>query len=225
MIATLRERFTKLGAALGVDTSATWPKLLAAYQEPWRQYHNGEHIADCLRRFDGVQDHCHEPLSVELAIWFHDAVYRIGAPDNEARSADWAASLLRDERSATVRCLILATARHEPFDDDSALLCDIDLAILAEPTSVYQNYAEKIRREFAHLDDTTFAAGRSRVLEQLLARASIFSSGRFFPKFENAARENIRRELNALQETGAGGVQSPISGNASGQPGPPRPKD
>ena len=71
--------------------------------------------------------------AVELAAWFHDAIYEIGRDDNEDRSAELARELLasspiRDE----VARLVLVTKTHKVADDDvnGAVLCDADLSVL-----------------------------------------------------------------------------------------------
>ena len=71
--------------------------------------------------------------AVELAAWFHDAIYQIGRNDNEDRSAELARELLasspiRDE----VARLVLVTKSHKvPSDDvNGAVLSDADLSVL-----------------------------------------------------------------------------------------------
>ena len=48
--------------------------LLARYSEPRRRYHTLQHLAECFAAFD-----------VELALWFHDAIYNTRRSDNEQR--------------------------------------------------------------------------------------------------------------------------------------------
>jgi len=43
--------------------------------EPHRAYHGQAHIDAMLERFRAARETFHAPEAVELAIWFHDAVY------------------------------------------------------------------------------------------------------------------------------------------------------
>lgn len=58
--------------------------------ESHRHYHNCLHIAGCPHEFDQVRKLAADALAVELAIWFHDAVYDPLAADNEECSAELA---------------------------------------------------------------------------------------------------------------------------------------
>ena len=49
--------------------------------------HTLQHISECLSHFEQVQDLLEDARAVELALWFHDAVYNPKASDNEACSA------------------------------------------------------------------------------------------------------------------------------------------
>src|SRR6185436_9759121 len=119
MGAELRFKWTELWRKLGVDNDAGphFDELEARYNEPHRAYHNLAHIADCLEQFAAAKHLAEAPLAVELAIWFHDAVYDPRASDNEERSADLAAKVgdelaLPGQLQHQVKHLILITKKH-----------------------------------------------------------------------------------------------------------------
>src|SRR5579871_3964915 len=72
-----QERWDALWLAAGAkgDPSPWYERLAAAYGEQHRHYHNRQHIAECLREFDEIRDHCQNAPALEFAIWFHDAIY------------------------------------------------------------------------------------------------------------------------------------------------------
>ena len=65
--------------------------------------------------------------------------------------------------------------------------------------SRYAAYAVDVRREYAHVTDTDFAAGRGAILADLLARPALFRTGRARERWEDAARENVAAELARLR--------------------------
>jgi predicted metal-dependent HD superfamily phosphohydrolase len=125
-----------------------------AYSEPHRHYHTGEHIADCLGQLDIAGDLPTVPEEVELALWFHDAIYRPTSSKNELRSAKWAQRFLgsvgADEtKSRRVFDHIVATQHGAvSLSDDTAVVVDIDLSILGRETSEYDVYERAIREEY-----------------------------------------------------------------------------
>jgi len=61
--------------------------LFARYTAADRRYHDIRHIDACLRLLDSVHGLARHPDFVELAIWFHDAVYDSRRSNNEESSA------------------------------------------------------------------------------------------------------------------------------------------
>lgn len=119
-------------AATGGDS--IFDDLLVRYAETRRAYHNPEHIQKCLDHLDAARHLMARPAEVELAIWFHDAIYDPQRNDNEERSALLAEETLRagnePEMAQRVGDLIrLTTHASIQLTGDEALLCDIDLAI------------------------------------------------------------------------------------------------
>src|SRR5207248_4836711 len=128
-----------------------------------------------------------DPGAVELANFFHDAVYIPTRSDNEAESATLARARLTalglpPGLIGRVAELILAT-RHgiehvEQHDADLDLLLDLDLSVLAADRPIYESYARAIRSEYAVYPDEVYCPGRRRVLGQFLARPRIYQTGR-----------------------------------------------
>jgi predicted metal-dependent HD superfamily phosphohydrolase len=199
-------RFVHTLEAVGVtaaDAGQTWRRLEANYDEAHRAYHTLEHIRAMLAWLDT----CGEGTpAMELAIWFHDSVYDPKSATNEADSAalfmELAGRHLPPDFAADVCRLILATDHRTPRTSNpaEALLIDIDLSILGAEPEAYTAYSRAIRREYAHVPDEPYRAGRSAVLEHFLRRP-IFATERFRP-LEAAARVNLAGELTALLKNG-----------------------
>ena len=164
------------------------PRLLQAWAEPQRHYHTTQHLRECLALLEPELHSAQHPGEVELALWFHDAVYDPKGKDNEARSADWACQALAqagaDEAMLQrVRVLIMATCHDaESVDPDARLLVDIDLAILGAEPARFAEYDAQVRAEY-----------RWEVLAGFLARPAIYGTERFRERLEGRARENLRR--------------------------------
>ena len=190
----------------GVDAELL-RQVRAAYDSPGRHYHGWPHIQACLSEF--VQLSFDDPRVVLLALLFHDAVYVPGRHDNEARSAEWADTLIRqysdmsDTQRAGISALILVTASHyanESLSPDAEKLIDIDLAVLGASWPVYQAYAQGVRDEYcgAGVPPAAYAVGRIAFLDGLAAHPHIFLTERARVQYEQAARRNIAAERAAL---------------------------
>jgi predicted metal-dependent HD superfamily phosphohydrolase len=179
-------------------------QLVAAYSEPHRHYHTLQHLRECLDLLGGAREFAERPGEVELALWFHDAVYDVLAHDNEARSADWARDVLLKAGAATatadrIHALIVATAHHAAVEDvDTQLLLDVDLAILGAAPVRFDEYETQIRDEYAHVPEAAFRSGRARILRGFLERPNLYGTGHFRALCEETARANLRRALRRL---------------------------
>mgnify|MGYP002779043530 FL=1 len=213
-------------AALAGDspTSRTeWAAVVAAWSEPHRRYHDLAHLAAVLAIVDALAGSADDPDAVRLAAWYHDVVYDPRAADNEARSAGRARAGLRglvpEARVAEVERLVLLTAGHDPGDGDAdgAVLCDADLAVLAAPRAAYAAYASAVRAEYAHLSDARFTAGRTAVLQRLLARPALYRLPGNTERWTAPARANLTAELALLRAraAAAGADPPPAAGPAA----------
>lgn len=183
------------GHDLGMD-------LLNCYSESHRVYHNAEHLASVI---DLLTEAAADDRLM-IAAWFHDAVYRPGATDNEARSADMARRRLPALgcSPAWIKAVceaILATASHRSQDNDAAALLDADLSILGASTEAYQAYATAIREEFYDVPAAVFRAGRLAFIEAMLKRRNIYETTFFRQRFEISARKNLEAEADLLSTT------------------------
>ncbi len=200
-------RWTRLWKRLDAAGDGLWifGQLAAAYAEPARAYHTAEHIEDCLTQLDQSRSAAQHLDHVETAIWFHDAVYLPGSPDNEERSADLARTTLAEygvpaQLADRIAELILAT-RHIALarDPDAALLCDIDLSILGTPPERFAEFERRIRREYAWVPEPVYRSARSEILRGFLGRRSIYQTDYFRSRYESQGRTNLEGLIARLQ--------------------------
>jgi predicted metal-dependent HD superfamily phosphohydrolase len=189
---------SRAGDAVGAELVARWA-------EPHRRYHDLAHLRAVLRAVDLIQEWAHDPVTVKLAAWFHDAVYD-GRPGwDEERSAQLAQARLPrcgvpEGRVAEVARLVRLTAAHDTLaegDRDGAVLCDADLAVLGGDG--YADYAARIRQEYAHVPDELFRQGRAQVLRRLLAQPRLYRTPPARELWEERARAAMSAELATLE--------------------------
>ncbi|MET9467501.1 hypothetical protein ABZY44_22375 [Streptomyces sp. NPDC006544] len=211
---------TAAGAAAGRDPAPYADRLLAAWAEPQRKYHTTAHLADVLARIDVLAPHtaqgadtadgadapdAPDAAAVELAAWFHDAVYRPDRSENEERSAALAERALPElgigaATTAEVARLVRLTVTHDPApgDTNGEVLCDADLAVLAGTPAEYAAYAAAVRAEYGFVPDEAFREGRAAVLRQLLGLPRLFRTPYGTAHWEAPARANLAEELERL---------------------------
>ena len=79
---------------------------------------------------------------------------------------------------------------------------DLDLAILAAEPDAYDDYVDRIRREYSHVSNDVFRAGRQAFINHLLARTRIYATPALFEAWEGSARRNLGRERGVLNGRG-----------------------
>lgn len=200
-------RWEALGAHLDQSGNA-WRREGKRLVRSWgrwpRRYHNTPHLLACLRHLGDVRGQLDDAVAVELALWFHDAIYWPWRPLNEEKSALWAESFLRTaglspSLIATVSRHILDT-RHQavPSAGDAQWVVDIDLAILGQREAVYRQFEHDVRSEYRWVRWPRYVAGRSAVLQSFLDRPAIYNTPWFRERYETAARTNLAAAIAAL---------------------------
>ncbi len=173
--------------------------LLDAYNEPQRVYHDIEHIECCLSVFGQVSHLLENPDGVELAIWFHDAIYQLGACDNEQLSANLFMNitdgLFQDEFRETVYQHIMATCHKSTkiTDRDRQLMVDIDLSSFGLPWPDFLRDSKKVRHEMGHICDAEYYQKQMAFQQSLLSRPAFFYSDYFVEHYEAQARSNLAK--------------------------------
>ena len=202
LVVSWQDVWRQLGASASDD--ALFSRLVECYSEAHRKYHTMQHLKECFAHLESVRSFAERAGEVELALWFHDAIYDTRRKDNEERSAEWArdsalAAGLAADQASPIYQLVMAT-RHNavPVGTDAAVLVDIDLGILGAEVERFDEYEIQVREEYSWVPGPLYRAGRKKVLQGFANRGSIYSTEYFRDKYEARARTNIARSLDRL---------------------------
>jgi predicted metal-dependent HD superfamily phosphohydrolase len=184
-------------------------RLISCYQEPQRHYHSLQHLAECIAilndlpipmRLDAAAH-----VEIEMALWFHDAIYDVKASDNEQKSANWAQTQLIEagatlDAAKRIHDLIMAT-KHDaiPLLPNEQILVDVDLSILGAVPSRFVQYDKQVREEYVWVPEDVFRTKRAAILQQFLSRPFIYCTQYFRETREAQARENLQLAVTQLQ--------------------------
>ena len=197
-------RWIKLCQALNITPDKTeYQKLLKAYQESHRAYHTQQHLCECLEKLDWAKANglTKNSYLVELALWYHDAIYQPKAKDNELKSAEWASRFLRKLGVDLKVCdyvfsLIMATSHREVQTTSlHQLVVDIDLSILGSEEKRFQEYERQIHQEYHWLPWSLYKEKRIAILNNFLSLPQIYNTDLFHTNYEQKARNNIKQSI------------------------------
>ena len=195
-------------SALGVERSSALlsihAELISRYSEPHRYYHTMQHLGECIGRLQDLKAFIPHPGEVEIALWFHDAIYDTRRTDNEALSAQWATDVAltlgaSEAAAARLQNLVMATQHAaEPIGPDAQALVDVDLSILGARVERFAEYEHQIRQEYAWVPESMFKSKRAAVLKQFLEKPHIYCTPLFRQRYEARARTNLEYSLSML---------------------------
>ena len=198
-------RWQNLMQNLGIsENKDTYHVLLKAYSEKHRRYHTGEHINATLNHLDAVADLAGDVSEIEIALWFHDAIYKPFSATNELDSAVWAKEFLSkngvlQDRIDRVYSLIMATIHTaETEGNDQLLMVDIDLSILGTNPAVYDQFEKDVRYEYKLVPYFLYRKKRKEILVSFLERDRIYKNDFFHTKLEDRARVNLSNAISSL---------------------------
>lgn len=207
MIARLEAEWRADMSAIGADSTlanGAFEDILARHSEAHRRYHGLSHL---VALFDLIGSVVAAGSAARLAVWWHDAIYDPKASDNEEQSAHLARCVLPGLRASQslvdeTADLILKTKKH--WDSGGAgvkgdTFLDADIAILGAPSATYDAYARGVREECVWAPETLYKQGRSAFLRGAVARDRLFRTDAFESAYAAQARENMTRELAALE--------------------------
>ena len=178
-------------------------EILERHAEPHRHYHTLEHVMECLGWAEASRAIQTEPAAVDLALWFHDAVYEPLDGHNEARSSRLAEERLTGILPADVVGMIgsaILDTRHReaPTSPVGEVVVDADLAILGSEPERYERYRKAVREEYRLVPGMLYRRRRAAILRVFLERPAIYRTEWFRERLEARARENLERELAEL---------------------------
>jgi predicted metal-dependent HD superfamily phosphohydrolase len=198
-------RWSDAWTALGARCDeALVADLLQRYAEPHRKYHTLQHLDECFANFALLRDSAVHAEEIEIALWFHDAVYDTARDDNERLSAQWAkrSALEAGAGHAVAHRLheLVMVTRHDALatTHDEQILVDVDLSILGAASERFDEYEQQVREEYAWVPAPAFRERRRAILEAFLARDRIYGTEQFAALLEERARDNLLRSIERL---------------------------
>ncbi len=193
--------------------------VLDRYAEPHRHWHTLRHVSEMLA-FVAAHPGGGHPAQM-LDVIFHDVMYDPRSKTNEEDSYWLREEVLRQfgplyEGAPAQRRVrgvdppdsddtILATRTHRSSDPRTQVVLDADLEVLSRPWKEYRDYAARIRREYAHVSDEDFRAGRAAFMRAFLQRPALYFTAPMQER-EPLARANLAREIALLESGGIPGV-------------------
>ncbi len=180
------------------DRERLMKDLFLQYAEDHRSYHNLEHILNCLWELDQLPDGEANKETLELAIWYHDYIYKPQGTKNECESAERMLEGLKDYAPMIflneVKSIIISDPNANDLSCNQKIFLDIDHSILGQREIEYMVYRQNIVLEFNSVPHLWFKMKRKAFLKRVVERGG-FLTEIFRTKYQEIALRNIEGEL------------------------------
>ena len=183
-----------------------WQEILEHYTKKWKYYHNLNHIYSFVALFEkynnNIQNYKSEFL---ISIFFHDIIYIPSRNDNEEESINlfnkfYSETNPKNLNKEKVIEFISETKNHTlniiHNNEELNYFLDMDMHILSEEN--WEDYENKIRKEYPYLSEIEYKNGRIKFLQSCLNKEKIYRTKIFYDAFEQKARSNIKKIIEKL---------------------------
>ena len=140
-----------------------------------------------------------------ISIFFHDIIYIPSRNDNEEKSIDIFNKFYTEIKSENLNkekvIEFISNTKHHllPLNNNSEEInyfMDMDMEIIAEDN--WEDYENKIRKEYCYCNDIEYKDKRKQFLQSLLNKDKIFRTKLFYNTYEQKARINLTNIINKL---------------------------
>ena len=188
------------------DVDYWWHEILENYTKKWKFYHNLNHVYSFVNLFEKynkfIKNNKNEFL---ISIYFHDIIYIPSRNDNEEDSINMFNKFYNEVKPNNLNKekaieFIVETKNHslsKDYDFELDLFLDMDMQIVADEN--WEDYENKIRKEYCFVDETEYKNKRKQFLQSLVNKNRIFRTQIFYDTYEQIAKNNITNIINKLK--------------------------
>ena len=188
------------------DVDYWWHEILENYTKKWKFYHNLNHVYSFVNLFEKynkfINNYKNEFL---ISIYFHDIIYIPSRNDNEEESINMFNKFYNEVKPNNLNKekvieFIAETKNHslsKDYDFELDLFLDMDMQIVADEN--WEDYENKIRKEYCYMDETEYKNKRRQFLQSLVNKNRLFRTQIFYDTYEQIAKNNITNIINKLK--------------------------
>ena len=188
------------------DVDYWWHEIMENYTKKWKFYHNLNHVYSFVNLFEKynkfINNYKNEFL---ISIYFHDIIYIPSRNDNEEESINMFNKFYNEVKPNNLNKekvieFIAETKNHslsKDYDFELDLFLDMDMQIVADEN--WEDYENKIRKEYCFVDETEYKNKRKQFLQSLVNKNRIFRTQIFYDTYEQIAKNNITNIINKLK--------------------------
>ena len=188
------------------DVDYWWHEILENYTKKWKFYHNLNHVYSFVNLFEKynkfINNYKNEFL---ISIYFHDIIYIPSRNDNEEESINMFNKFYNEVKPNNLNKekaieFIVETKNHslsKDYDFELDLFLDMDMQIVSDEN--WEDYENKIRKEYCFVDETEYKNKRKQFLQSLVNKNRIFRTQIFYDTYEQIAKNNITNIINKLK--------------------------
>ena len=188
------------------DVDYWWHEILENYTKKWKFYHNLNHVYSFVNLFEKynkfIKNYKNEFL---ISIYFHDIIYIPSRNDNEEESINMFNKFYNEVKPNNLNKekvieFIAETKNHslsKDYDFELDLFLDMDMHIVSDEN--WEDYENKIRKEYCFVDETEYKNKRRQFLQGLINKNRIFRTQIFYDTYEQIAKNNITNIIDKLK--------------------------